>query len=155
MIFLEEGTYHTVISHLQLSENEGDEQVLTGKDQDQVKLREERWSMNSRGQKKGERQSHCQYEDKPSWVHSTLWGSDIGWGTLTENQISDIVFSILLYKEKHLHFSKCFLMSGKKKKKKMLFCPSLLFMGIFPFFLLPSLIIFCCDHKTTTTTKRK
>lgn len=40
-------------------------------------------------------------------------------------------------------------------KKKMLFCPSLLFMGILPFFLLPSLIIFCCDHKTTTTTKRK
>ena len=72
VIFLEEGTYHTVISHLQLSENEGDQQVLTQKDQDQVKPREGRWSMNSRGQEKGERQSHCQYEDKPSWVHSTL-----------------------------------------------------------------------------------
>ena len=72
MILLGEGTYNTVINHLQLSENEGDEQVLTGKDQDQVKLIEGSWSMNSRGRKKGERQSHSQYEDKPSWVHNTL-----------------------------------------------------------------------------------
>ena len=72
VFFLEEGTCHTVISHLLMSENEGTAQVLIGKDQDRVKLTERRWSMNSRGRKKGERQSHCQYEDKPSWVHSAF-----------------------------------------------------------------------------------
>lgn len=101
---------------------------MTGKDQEWVKPREGRWSVDSRGKKKGERLSGCEYEDK-----------SINFPVLSEDSTLDEVRCLLIKSQtlqspfysverNSFSFPSVILMPCENKDIIL----SLLFMGILP-----------------------